>query len=237
MKVAHPAWRFILALKANRRDPQHFGLPACGGCELWNQTTERLSEIIRLADSDNDSQLDDLFRDPAHGEDYSFLYDSFRIFNLSSYRVALETFALAGISDSEIASILGLDAKTLGIYILAFFDVSVFKTNIDRHEYVAGIRDGVERSLKEEWTKDTNYLKWRLGFRNETDTKAILTALLSEVYYRFRASDNNKAAMKLCDLAVKTANKLIDSVDSDKFMEDMHLALKLKAPDIKPLKK
>lgn len=199
---------------------------------MWNQTTAQLSDIIRLVGSDSD-QLACLLK----SEDHRLLYDSFRIFNLSPYRVHLETFLLAAISQEEIVSIVHLDPDILKTYVSAFFDTSTFKTYIDRHQYVAGIQDQAERKLKEEWTKDTNYLKWRMGFRTETDTKAILTEVLSEVYYRFRTSGTNKDANKLCDLTIKAANKLIDATDSEQFMEDIKLALKFKQPDFEPYKK
>lgn len=232
MKTIHPAWRFILALKASRQDPEGVGLPACGGCELWNQTTARLSELLGVVQNNDDVGLENLL----HDEDYRLLYDAYQIFNLSTYKVHLETFLLADIDRAEIALILRLDPKVLEVYVNAFFDTDVFETYINRHAYVAGIRDRAEQDLKKEWQKGIDYLKWRMGLSAETDAKKILTALLSETYYRFKASNNNKEAAKLCDLAVKVANKLVDATDSDKFMEDIKLALKFEEPDFKPFK-
>ncbi len=233
MKIKHPAWRLVLALKSNGLDPEDLMLPSTGGCELWNQITEKLAKLMRLDREESSLELERLLQD----EEYMVLYNAYRIFKLSEYRVQLETLLLSGISNEEVESVLHIDKSTLQAYIGAFFDTSVFETHTDRHEYVAGIQDISELSIKSHWEKGLDYLKWTMGIGSSPDAKTILTSLLSETYFRYKDASDRKEAMKLCDNATKLADKLVELKDHQRFMEDIHLALDLTEPVFEPVKK
>ena len=233
MKVKHPAWRLVLALKSNGLDPQELLLPAVGGCDLWNQTTEKLSELIKLDREESSLDLERLLQD----EEYRVLHAAYRVFKLSEYRVQIETLLLSGVSNEEVESVLHIDKSTLQAYIDAFFDVSVFETHTDRHEYVAGIIDPSELQVKTHWEKGLDYLKWTMGIGSSPDAKTILTSLLNETYFRYKGASDSKEAMKLCDNATKLADKLVELRDADQFMEDIHLALDLTEPVFEPVKR
>ncbi len=227
-----PAWRFILALKLNGLDPSKLDLPATGGCETWNQTTEKLSELIRLDIEENSLDLERLLQD----EEYRALHNAYRVFKLNVYRVQLETLLLSGVDHDEVASTMHVNKDTLQAYVDAFFDTSVFETHIDKHEYVSGIQDIGELSVKSHWEKGLDYLKWTMGIGSSPDAKTILTSLLNETYFRYKGASDSKEAMKLCDNATKLADKLVELRDADQFMEDIHLALDLTEPVFEPVK-
>ena len=208
-------------------------LPASGGCDLWNQTTEKLSELIRLDQEESSLDLERLLQD----EEYRFLHNAYRVFKLSEYRVQIETLLLSGISNEEVESVLRIDKSTLHAYIGAFFDTSVFETHTDKHEYVSGIQDLAELDVKSNWEKGLDWLKWSWGIGNTPDAKTILTSLLSETYFRYKDASDRKEAMKLCDNATKLADKLVELKDHQRFMEDIHLALDLTEPVFEPVKK
>jgi hypothetical protein len=233
MKAKHPAWRLVLALKSNGLDPQELMLPAVGGCESWNQVTEKLARLMRLDLEESSLELERLLQD----EEYMVLYGAYRIFKLSEYRVQLETLLLSGVSNDEVESVLHVNRDTLHAYIDAFFDTSVFETHTDRHEYVAGIQDLAELDVKSNWEKGLDYLKWTMGIGSSPDAKTILTSLLNETYFRYKGASDRKEAMKLCDNATKLADKLVELKDADMFMEDIHLALDLTEPVFEPVKK
>ncbi len=233
MKTRHPTWRFILALKSNGLEPQELSLPAVGGCDLWNQTTEKLSELIKLDREESSLDLERLLQD----EEYRVLHAAFRVFKLSEYRVQIETLLLSGVSNDEVASTMHVNNDTLRAYVDAFFDTSVFETHTDKHEYVSGIQDLAELDVKSNWEKGLDWLKWSWGIGNTPDAKTILTSLLSETYFRYKDASDRKEAMKLCDNATKLADKLVELKDADQFMEDIHLALDLTEPVFEPVKK
>jgi|APSaa5957512576_1039674.scaffolds.fasta_scaffold19315_4 hypothetical protein len=232
MKVKHPAWRLVLALKSNGLDPQELLLPAVGGCDLWNQTTEKLSELIKLDREESSLDLERLLQD----EEYRVLHAAYRVFKLSEYRVQIETLLLSGVSNDEVASTMHVNKDILLAYIDAFFDISVFKTHTDKHEYVSEIQDIGELQIKQDWEKGLDWLKWSWGIGNTPDAKAILTSLLSETYFRYKDASDSAEAMKLCDNATKLADKLVELKNTDEFMQDIHLALDLTEPDFEPVK-
>jgi hypothetical protein len=233
MKVRHPAWRLVLALKSNGLDPEKLMLPASGGCELWNQTTEKLARLMRLDQGENSLELEQLLQD----EEYMVLYNAYRVFRLGKYRMQLETLLLSGVSNEEIESVLHINKDTLQAYIGAFFDISVFETHTDKHEYVSKIQDLAELDVKSNWEKGLDYLKWTMGIGSSPDAKTILTSLLNETYFRYKGASDSQEAMKLCDSATKLADKLVELRDADQFMEDVHLALDLTEPVFEPVKR
>ena len=90
MNILHPAWRFILALRANELDPHAEGLPRDGGCPTWNKTSKLLSDIIY--EDYEYGQIGSL----GDGQEYNYLVSAYRFFKLKTHRVYAETYLLAG---------------------------------------------------------------------------------------------------------------------------------------------
>jgi len=233
----HPSWRFILALKSKGMDPRDKGLPLQGGCESANETSKLLSEVLEALDREGNS-LNSLFQRKKHGQKYSDLYEAYRIFHLTDYRLYIETSLMAGRDKLEtievgIISELGINPMVLGAYKAGFFDVTVFDSEIDVLEYQEAISDSREKLQRKAWLRDGDLLKYRLGIKRAMDSKVIMSSIMMEAYGRYMESKGTGTSQKWCDLAIKLASRLIDEKDADNFMEDITLALELTQPEFK----
>ena len=232
----HPAWRFILALKSKGMDPRDKGLPLQGGCESANETSKLLSDVLEALRDGN--SLNRLFQRKNHGQKYSDLYEAYRIFHLTDYRLYIETSLMAGRDKLEtievgIISELGINSMVLGAYKAAFFDVTVFDSEIDVLEYQEAISDGREKLQRKAWLRDGDLLKYRLGVKRAMDPKVIMESLMMDAYGRYMESKGTGISQKWCEIAIKIASTLIDEKDADNFMEDITLALELTQPEFK----
>jgi hypothetical protein len=233
----HPSWRFILALKSKGMDPRDKGLPLQGGCESANETSKLLSEVLEALDREGNS-LNSLFQRKKHGQKYSDLYEAYRIFHLTNTRLNIETSLMKGRDklepvEAEITSELGINSMVLGAYKAAFFDVTVFDSEIDVLEYQEAISDSREKLQRKAWLRDGDLLKYRLGIKRAMDSKVIMSSIMMEAYGRYMESKGTGTSQKWCDLAIKLASRLIDEKDADNFMEDITLALELTQPEFK----
>lgn len=231
MSALHPAWRFILALKANGLDPSMVGLPQDGGCNTWNKTSRLLSNIIY--EDCEDGQIEQLLQDEQHGQEYRYLYSAYRFFKLKTYRVHAETYLLSGGDELWLTDTLSIDKNVLDIYKAAFFDLSVFKNGIDRLEYINNIQDSIEREVKKDWHKGPDYIKWQMGFGVGIDAKSVLSSLLIDVYYKHKQSPDHKESSKWCDVASKIGKELIGEKDADDLKDKIQEILTLDMKQIK----
>lgn len=206
MNILHPAWRFILALRANELDPNAEGLPQDGGCHTWNKTSKLLSNIIY---EDYDGDQAGLSND----REYKYLVSAYRFFKLKTHRVYAETYLLAGGDEVWLAAALNIEQGVLEAYKDAFFDLSVFGDGIDKLAYIDTIPDYREREIKKEWTKGADYIKWQMGFRVGVDVKNVLSSMLVDVYYKHKRSPDDKESAKLCDVASKIGKELMGNKD------------------------
>jgi len=231
MNIIHPAWRYILALRAVEIDPCREGLPQDGGCQIWNKTSKLLSDII--CEDCEDGQIGSLSDDP----EYRHLISAYRFFKLRVHRVHTETYLLAGGEDAWLISALDIESDVLDAYKSAFFDTSVFHSGIDRLAYVNAIPDYREREIKKNWTRGADYSKWQMGFNVGVDVKNVLTSLLADVYYKHKQSPGDKESTKLCDVASKIGRELIGSKDASdlKTRIEQVLALDVKKFEYKTL--
>jgi hypothetical protein len=227
MNILHPAWRFILALRASEIDPHAESLPQDGGCQTWNKTSRLLSDIVY--ENYEYGQIGSL----GDSLEYKHLVSAYRFFKLKTYRVYAETYLLAGGDEAWLASALNIERGVLDAYKNAFFDVSVFKDGIDKLSYIDAISDYRERETKKEWTKGADYIKWQMGFRVGIDVKNILSSLLADVYYKHKQSPDNKEAAKLCDVASKIGKELMGNKDADDLKNKIEQILSL---DVKRFK-
>lgn len=227
MRNTHPAWRFILALRANEIDPRAEGLPQDGGCQTWNKTSKLLSDII-YEDCEN-GQIGLL----GDSREYKYLVSAYRFFKLKTCRVYAETYLLAGGNEAWLASALNIEQGVLDAYKNAFFDVSVFKDGIDKLSYIDAIGDYRERETKKEWTKGADYIKWQMGFRVGINVKNVLSSLLADVYYKHKQSPGDKESTKLCDVASKIGKELMGNKDADDLKNKIEQILSL---DVKRFK-
>jgi hypothetical protein len=230
----HPAWQFILALKSKGMDPRDKGLPLQGGCESANETSKLLSDVLEALN--RDGNVNRLFRRKKHGQKYSDLYEAYKIFCLNDYRLYIETSLMKGRDklepvEAEITSELGINPMVLGAYKTAFFDVTVFDSEIDVLEYQESISDSREKLLRKAWLRDRDLLKYHLGIKSNMDPKVIMESLLMDAYGRYMDSRGTGASQKWCELAIKLASRLIDEIDAANFMEDITLALELTQPE------
>ena len=230
----HPAWRFILALKSKGMDPRDKGLPLQGGCESANETSKLLSDVLEALN--RDGNVNRLFRKKKYGQKYSDLYEAFRIFHLTNTRLNIETSLMKGRDklepiEAEITSELGINPMVLGAYKAAFFDVTVFDSEIDVLEYQEAISDGREKLQRKAWLRDGDLLKYRLGVKRAMDPKVIMESLMMDAYGRYMESKGTGISQKWCEIAIKIASALIDEKDADNFMEDITLALELTQPE------
>ena len=233
----HPSWRFILALKSKGMDPRDKGLPLQGGCESANEISKLLSDVLEALDREGNS-LNSLFQRKKHGQKYSDLYEAYRIFHLTNTRLNIETSLMKGRDklepvEAEITSELGINSMVLGAYKAAFFDVTVFDSEIDVLEYQEAISDSREKLQRKAWLRDGDLLKYRLGIKRAMDSKVIMSSIMMEAYGRYMESKGTGTSQKWCDLAIKLASRLIDEKDADNFMEDITLALELTQPEFK----
>jgi len=227
MNILHPAWRFILALRAVEIDPHTEGLPQDGGCWTWNKTSKLLSDII--------------YEDCEYGRvgslgnnlEYKYLVSAYRFFKLKTHRVYAETYLLAGGDEIWLASALNIERGVLDAYKNAFFDVSVFENGIDKLSYINTISDYRERETKKEWTRGADYIKWQMGFKVGVDVKSVLTSLLADVYYKHKQSPGDKDSAKLCDVASKIGKELMGNKDADDLKTKIEQILAL---DVKQFK-
>ena len=227
MNILHPAWRFILALRAVEIDPHTEGLPQDGGCQTWNKTSKLLSDII--------------YEDCEYGRvgslgnnlEYKYLVSAYRFFKLKTHRVYAETYLLAGGDEIWLASALNIERGVLDAYKNAFFDVSVFENGIDKLSYINTISDYRERETKKEWTRGADYIKWQMGFKVGVDVKSVLTSLLADVYYKHKQSPGDKDSAKLCDVASKIGKELMGNKDADDLKTKIEQILAL---DVKQFK-
>jgi hypothetical protein len=236
IKSIHPAWRFILALKSKGMDPQDKGLPLQGGCESANETSKLLSDVLEALRDGN--SVNRLFQRKKHGQKYRDLYEAYRIFHLTNTRLNIETSLMAGRDklepiEAEITSELGINSMVLGAYKEAFFDVTVFESEIDVLEYQEAISDGREKLQRKAWLRDGDLLKYRLGVKRAMDPKVIMGSLMMDAYGRYMESKGTGISQKWCEIAIKIASALIDEKDADNFMEDITLALELTQPEFK----
>lgn len=208
MNILHPAWRFILALRANELDPHAEGLPQDGRCQTWNKTSKLLSDIIYEDYAGDQAGLSD-------DREYKYLVSAYRFFKLKTYRVYAETYLLAGGDEAWLASALHIEQGVLNAYKLAFFDLSVFENGIDKLAYINSIPDYREREIKKEWTKGADYIKWQMGFRVGVDAKNVLSSLLVDVYYKHKRAPDDKESAKLCDVAAKLGKELMGNKDAN----------------------
>jgi len=234
IKRTHPAWRFILALKSQGMDPRGKGLPLQGGCESVNETSRLLSDVLEALRDGN--SVNRLFRRKKHGQNYRDLYEAYRIFGFKNYRFYIETAFIKNRDklepvEAEITSELGINPMVLGAYKTAFFDVTVFDSEIDVLEYQEAISDSREKLLRKAWLRDRDLLKYHLGIKSNMDPKVIMGSLLMDAYGRYMDSKGTGASQKWCELAIKLASRLIDEIDAANFMEDITLALELTQPE------
>lgn len=202
----HPAWRFILALKASGKDPQLEGLPVDGGCGTWNKATKILCEILSGKESKEQSSCD---------KEYEYIRTAYRFYKLKPQRFYVETYLLAGGDEEWLLSAVGIEPGVLEAYKKSFFDLSVFKSGIDRIEYVSNIKDEIEKDIKKEWNKGCDYIKWQMGFKVGIDVKSVMSSLLIDVYYKHKNAQDSKEAARWCDVAAKIGKDLVGNKDTE----------------------
>jgi hypothetical protein len=233
----HPSWRFILALKSKGMDPRDKGLPLQGGCESANEISKLLSDVLEALDREGNS-LNRLFRRKKHGQKYIDMYEAYKIFCLKDYRLYIETSLMAGRDKLEtvevgIISELGINSMVLGAYKAAFFDVTVFDSEIDVLEYQEAISDSREKLQRKAWLRDGDLFKYRLGLKRTIDSKAIMESLMMGAYSKYMESKGTGISQKWCEIAIKIAISLMDERDKTDFMQDITLALELTQPEFK----
>lgn len=216
MNILHPAWRFILALRAKGIDPHAEGLPQDGGCHTWNKTSKILSDII-AEDCGCDQTDSPAERQSQPGVVRFNLMSAYRFYSLKKQRAQVETYLLAGGDEAWLVSALQIKQGVLDAYKSAFFDLGVFRNGIDKMVYVDTINDYHERETKKNWIKGPEYMKWQMGYKvNTLDVKDALTSLLSDVYYRLKQSpDDTTSSLKLRDVAAKMGKELIGNKGAD----------------------
>ena len=206
--IVHPAWRFILALKSSGKDPQLEGLPSDGGSNTWNKTTKILCDI--LCGNDFRGQLS-----VSERHEYECIHTAYRFHKLEPQRFYAETYLLAGGSEKWLVSAIGTEPEVLEVYKKAFFDLSVFKSGIDKLEYISKIANTTEQNIKKEWNKGCEYIEWQMGFKVGIDAKSVMSSLLVDVYYKHKNADNAKEAAKWCEVASKIGKDLIGNKDTE----------------------
>ena len=208
--VIHPAWRFILALRSSGKDPQLEGLPIDGGCDTWNKITKILCDV--LCGNDLKRQLSANKR-----HEYEYMRTAYRFRKLQPQSYFIETYLLAGGHEDWLVSTIGIDVAVLEVYKKAFFDLSVFKSGIDKLEYITKITDDTDKKIKKEWDKGCEYIKWQMGFKVGIDEKSVMSSLLVDVYYKHKNAKDSKEAAKGCDVASKIGKDLVN----DRGTEDL----------------
>lgn len=206
--AVHPAWRFILALKSSGKDPQLEGLPTDGGCNTWNKTTKILCDI--LCGDDLGGRLS-----VSERREYECIHTAYRFFKVEPQRFYVETYLLAGGNEDKIVSAVGIEAAVFEAYKKAFFDLSVFKSGIDKLEYISKIANTTEQKIKKEWNKGCEYIEWQMGFKVGIDAKSIMSSLLVDVYYKHKNADDAKEAAKWCEVAAKIGKDLVGNKDTE----------------------
>lgn len=232
MSIAHPAWRFILALTANDMDPQEEGLPCDGGLHTWNNTSRLLSDIV-YEDCEH-GQVGSLGK----GAEYMRVVDAYRFYRMKTHRVYAETYLLAGGDEAWLATALQIDRSVLGAYKSAFFDLSVFRNGIDKLAYIDALPDRKEREVKKGWTKGPDYIRWQMGYEGKPlDAKDAMSNMLTDVYYKHKRSPDGKGAIQRCDAVQKIGKELMgnkDARDLERRIEEI-LSLETKPSEFKTL--
>lgn len=216
-KVKHPSWRVYKALNDCGLSLRPYelaeGIDVYYPYEVEDELTGQLKLLL------TDKLVEDTFGIEECHRIFSDVYD----------RQVLEGMLLNGKTPSEISNTLGILSETILTYSALFFDVTVFKNEVEKLVYVRKGTWGCDQKAKLELKeRGEEFLKASRGIGSDKlSIEAILTEMLAKSYVKYmtNADSDPFTAQGWANISARLAGQLMKKNGSGATLADFFVDL------------